>query len=361
MFDAAHYVPVLKGRAGEFAALREADERVRSSLTPLIEIPPVPWDFEAERPAKNTGDHVAGIAEALRGAWGIERRLFLDAALLASEDLIEGRHPLAHVVESTRGLGVLVVPVWGLERGTPYLDAVRDAIASDERGACLRLESDDLEEPEDMPERIRGALNAVGLGPSDTDLIVDLGAITAEQRWTGATARLLLSALPTPQDWRSLTLVASSFPLDLSGFQRETIGSTPRAEWQMWRALHARRHRLDRLPTFGDYAISHPAPREVDPRIIQRSASIRYTVDEDFLIAKGRSVRLHGAEQQHDLAATLAERPEYHGESFSAGDRHIAACARRETGPGNAMTWRRVGTSQHLAYVTSQIANLAGP
>ena len=140
----------------------------------------------------------------------------------------------------------------------------------------------------------------------------------------------------------------------------DSIGSEPRAEWQTWRGLYSRRDRLARMPAFGDYAISHPQPREVDPRIIQRSAAIRYTADDSFLLVKGRSVRLHGSEQHHELAAILVGRPEYHGEDFSAGDRYIAQSARREIGPGNATTWRRAGTSQHLAFVTSQLARPDG-
>ena len=132
----------------------------------------------------------------------------------------------------------------------------------------------------------------------------------------------------------------------------------PRAEWLIWKALHARRDRLNRLPTFGDYAISHPVPREVDPRIIQRSAQIRYSTDDEFLVVKGRSIRLHGNEQHYDLAAQLVGRPEFHGDGFSWGDSYIAARARREPGTGNGMTWRKAGTSQHLAFATSQIASL---
>jgi Beta protein len=322
----------------------------------LIEIPPIPWDFAAEKPAKSSRDHVSGVAETLSTSWA--SRIFLDACLLADEDLIDDRHPLALILEGAAEQGLNVVPVTGLTRGEKYTEAVNEALDRDKRGACLRLEGEDLEEPEQLPTILTEALNVLSLSAGDVDLVVDLGAITAEQQWAGATVRLLLAALPQVSEWRTLTLIASSFPLDLSGVDAESVVPHPRAEWTTWRALYDRSHRIERVPTFGDYAISHPSPREVDPRIIQRSAAIRYTVDDEFVLAKGRSIRQYGADQHYDLAAQLVARPDFHGDGFSWGDSYIAARARREPGPGNGMTWRKAGTSQHLAFVTSRLASL---
>lgn len=358
MFDEYHYVPVLKGRQGEYGALAEADDQVRSNVTPLLEIPPIPWDFEVEAPAKSTEAHVGDVAARIERCWGKDRRIFIDAGLLSEEDRIADRHPLAVVLDSARDVGITAVPVTGLGRGDAYDAAVAEALAADGRGICLRLEGEDLEEPEDLPEILAGVVSTLGLTAEDVDLVLDFGPISAEQRWTAATARLLLAALPDVESWRTLTLLASSFPVDLSGVDGNSIGLISRAEWLVWQSLHARRDRLSRLPTFGDYGISHPVPREVDPRIIQRSAAIRYTTDDEFLIVKGRSIRLHGPEQHYDLAAELVARPEFHGDGFSWGDSYIAARARRESGTGNGMTWRKAGTSQHLAFVASQLANL---
>ena len=45
-FNHTHYVPTLKGRAGEYGALQAMTAEVKAALTPLIEIPPIPWDFD---------------------------------------------------------------------------------------------------------------------------------------------------------------------------------------------------------------------------------------------------------------------------------------------------------------------------
>jgi hypothetical protein len=320
--------------------------------------PPVPWDFETEKPAKATLEHVASLPGAVAGSWGGNRRFFLDAGLLSDEDEIDGQHPLSTVLERCGQQGLLAVPVFGLGRGDSYFEAVGRAVTHDSHGACLRIGADDLEDADELSPAIIDALASLALQPQEVDLLIDLGPILPQQGWTGAAIRLLVSSIPHLGDWRSFTLAASAFPVDLSGVKGESVATLPRTEWAVWRGLHARRERLARLPTFADYGISNPVQREVDPRIIQMSAAIRYTLDEEFLIIKGRSVRLRGFDQYYELAASLASRQDFRGKDFSWGDAYIAECAARTKGPGNAPVWRRVGNSQHMAFVTNQLASL---
>ena len=110
------------------------------------------------------------------------------------------------------------------------------------------------------------------------------------------------------------------------------------------------------MPTYGDYAISHPEPAEVDPRIMRPSASIRYTHDDEWLVIKARNLRDHGYEQFHEVCGDLVRRAEYAGQQFSWGDGYIFDCAAKRVGTGNLTTWRKVGTSHHLAMVAHQLA-----
>ena len=116
--------------------------------------------------------------------------------------------------------------------------------------------------------------------------------------------------------------------------------------------------RLLRVPSFGDYAVNYPEETFVDPRIMRMSANLRYTLDSEWLILRGRNTRQFGFEQFRDLCSSLVMKSEFAGPSFSAGDKFIDDCAQGSTGPGNATVWRRVGTSHHLTHVSNQIANL---
>jgi hypothetical protein len=193
--------------------------------------------------------------------------------------------------------------------------------------------------------------------PEDTDLIFDLGPIASENVAALRVAVMsILRSLPNPSAWRTLVLAAGSFPQNLAGLAADDISLVVREEWRLWRAVRQRAHVLPRVPIFGDYGIAHPEPSEVDPRIMRPSASVRYTTEEHWLIPKGRNLRAHGYEQFHDVCEVLIERPEYSGKDFSWGDDYIWRCAHRAAGTGNLTTWRKVGTSHHLVFVTEALA-----
>jgi hypothetical protein len=168
----------------------------------------------------------------------------------------------------------------------------------------------------------------------------------------------MLISIQELEKWRSLTLASSSFPENLSDFGRDVIGKTERSDWLLWRGLIKNSGSINRLPRFSDYAISHPEIPEIDPRLMQASASIRYTADEHWLIVKGRGVRLSGFSQFNELCKKLIRRPEYKGPEFSWGDWFINECAEDREGPGNLTTWRQVGTNHHIKLVLHQIASL---
>src|SRR5438445_5954109 len=106
------YVPVLKGKEGEFAALEALASDVRPELMPLIEIPPVPYDYADERPGKSVEQHISGIAERLRRCWG-DNPLYLDLPWFAEGDerLQDGRIALEVVLADCARRGVRALPV----------------------------------------------------------------------------------------------------------------------------------------------------------------------------------------------------------------------------------------------------------
>ena len=143
------------------------------------------------------------------------------------------------------------------------------------------------------------------------------------------------------------------------GLPPSEISEVPRHEWMVWRRLIGDQD-LPRVPAFADYCIANPQPSEVDPRIMRPSASIRYTAAERWLILKGRNLRDHGYAQFHQVCRDLTALPEYCGAAFSWGDCYITQCAANQAGTGNLTTWRKVGTSHHLAFVLGQLSSLDG-
>jgi hypothetical protein len=360
MFHSKHYVPILKGRDGEYGALSCLLPESRNRMTPVIELPPIPWDFEQQRPAKTIDEHLRKVGQKIDRAWGPGRPFFLDCMWIAeTERMDDGAHPVEYLFGSARSRSLAPVPVVGLLRGADYVGACARVIRQDSRGVCIRIQREDFVDFTDFADEVQRLLDTVGVSTTDADLLLDLRALAPDHRSVDAVGALaLISQIPNLDQWRSFTVAATSFPENLIGLPPSDCSVVPRQEWGLWRDILAARS--FRLPTFGDYAISHPEHAEVDYRVMRPSASVRYTSDGSWLVLKARNLRDHGYGQFHDVCRDLIDRAEYRGSHFSWGDKYIEDCANEIVGTGNLTTWRKVGTSHHLAFVLRQVASVFG-
>ena len=148
---------------------------------------------------------------------------------------------------------------------------------------------------------------------------------------------------------------------------KNSFGVVPREEWIAWRDyLHAKRQNLPRLPTFSDCAIQHQSGVEgFNPILMQVSASIRYTLEEDWLLIKGESTRMKAPSDQFPK---LAHRLVYGDlQKYFLGPDHCRGCesmkAAADGAPrlGSAEIWRRLGTIHHVSMVMQGIDSLPWP
>lgn len=354
------YVPVLKGKEGEYGALEALPNDIRTRLMPLIEIPDVPYDYTNEGSAKSLDDHLSGTARRLKKCCQ-RSPLFIDLPWFEGEErLSDGRIALAAVLSDCASQGVRAVPVVSRKKSADYLTAAGRYSAEADSGACIRLLVADFGEDIDVEAEVHRLLD--GLGAADTssiDLVLDLEDLGLDTARAALVARSVFSMIPAKDEWRRIILVAASFPEDLSDVDAATVTTLPRREWDLWKTLQKRPGLLPRRDLiFGDYGIAHPVTKELDPRTMRMSASIRYTTTKNWLVLKGRNVRQYGFDQYFELCKELVTRTEYSGAPFSWGDRYISDCADGITGPGNATTWRKVGTNHHITLIADQIANL---
>ena len=276
MFGCDHYVPILKGREGEYGALQTLAPSTRQALTPLIEIPPIPWDFAEERPAKTVDQHLKKVGQKIDRAWGTGGCLFVDLLWIPdSEHMADGSHPQSHVFQSLRSRHVEAIPVVGLLRGDEYLQACRAIVGQDGLGVCVRIQREDFADFDDIGDTVGGILDVVGTTMQNSDLIFDLRALP-DDPVLGVDAVIdLVNRLPRLREWRTFTLAATSFPQNLTGMPPSDVTFVPRQDWILWTELARQHQSIPRLPTFGNYTVSHPEPAEVDPRIMRPSASVR--------------------------------------------------------------------------------------
>lgn len=352
-FGSNHYVPVLFTKAGERDALGDVDDHQKRAFTPLFVVHPIDWDFEVNQPKKTIDDHLDKLPDNLDKVW--EHPAFIDTLHVEDETMADGRDPLEWIVARAAENGRQFIPVIAPERRREALDAARNLLASGiTSDVCLRLGIENWGDE----QQIDDLLTAVGVGRAETHLVLDLRGDA------GPASRLALSGtlrgLPSPNEWKTLTVAATAMPqAPPSG---HGVHEIPRQEWINYRAIVDGGSFGERQPTFGDYAIAYPDPfDDVDPRVLQISAKLKYTCDDKWLLGrgglfKGTGGRGGGGESIRPVAAAISSHPEFAIPHCTGEDWIVAAAG---TGPtGAPRTWVRVGTAHHILRVLGQIGSM---
>jgi len=205
-------------------------------------------------------------------------------------------------------------------------------------------------------QQIDALLSLFKLTPADCDIIIDLRSNPSVDEAEVSKYIAIFKSFPYLDVWRTFTLAGSSFPESLADIQKDSSRLISRNEFKLWKLLLGNSE-LPRRPSFGDYGIAHPVLNDVDPRTMRMSANLRYTVENDWFILKAKDARRYGFNQFNGLCRKLVAHTEYRGAKYSWADEAIFACSLRNDKPGNASTWRALGTNQHLVFVAFQVAN----
>lgn len=360
MFNERHYVPILYGKRGEFSALRELGDVTRASITPMMIVPQVPWDYINDVPAKTLDLHLEGFIDGLSKAWGRDSPFFIDMRQFSQLDVFsDGQQAVARSLELVWAQFPQCIPVLSYPDWSDSEASIASSAAAASNGLCVRLCISRLDEDDDLGALLLNISERYNIMLERIDVVLDMEDILEQN--AGLYRRLassMINGIPELATSRTLTLAGTSFPQTLSGVEGGTIEVIARNEWNIWSGL-LRSQRLGRLPAFGDYAISATEVNDIDPRQMTMTASIRYTHEDSFIVVKGRSVKRHSFDQFHERSEALVGSAFFYGVDHCGADRQIAACAQRATSTGNASTWRKLGTLHHLTLVSEMVANFS--
>lgn len=343
-----HYIPVLKLKRAEKAALALVSEEYKAAVTPFFEV--------VERGDKHLDQHLDTAFTGLRFALTGYTRCFLDPREVIAGDPTN----FTNVFDRAKAECITFTPVISIAD----LEFTSEAMSYGDGTVALRIDRNYLESKSSC-EEILSDIKGFGLNPINTDLFVDIGSID-EMILPGfrALSESVLSKFPELLSWKSFTLTASSFPKSMGLVVRNSHCITERIEWNSW--LNASREVTapdDRSPTYSDCGIQHPIGVEgFDPRTMQVSATIRYTLSDGWLLIKGQSTKAVPAKLQFPMLARklvsgeLAEY--YYGVDHCAGCRLMEHAAEGAPNLGSAEVWRKLGTVHHITVVAQALERL---
>lgn len=348
------YVPILKGKLGEFIALGHMAPEVQASVRPVMEVVP---DGEVRDILETFRRHACDQLPP-----GLD--LAVDCGALWQHGPVGGGWqgpPLSWLSEAFGFWLLTLIPVFRPDDPKRALAEVRDVQRMHGGGAVMRLGSDRL--PADLAQADRQTaetLSWLSLAPEETDLLLDSGHISGDAAVADAVPRVLHALRwASRTSWRSVTVASGAFPSTLRGLPRERLHALHRWDAALWRkAAHAFH---GRTPDFGDYGITHTAMSVAPGR--RAAPNLRYTVGEDWAVAVA-----HNHHPGNDGFFALCEDLRHsdlwpaHGESISWGDAQLDLCAgRRRRKAGRPADWRAWATSHHLAVVTGSLRTLGLP
>ncbi len=369
------YVPVLRLKAAERYAVRALSNRIRQSCTPLIEI--VPADFlyasnKQNEKLKRVGKRLDEV-DLKHKMRKLKRdilhnfspgEVFIDFILVDEMKLqtSNGEHPLSLIANANSGQQIsllnedaVIVPTTGLNRSTEYNYAVSNIITRSEGRACIRLFEKELFD-RDLEQRLMTRIASLGTSPPQVDLIVNFSV----RNKATPTLKTTYNLLPNVKDWRTLTIVSGSYPVDLQKYQRNDVYEIPRTDFTAWSSEILSEQTWPRIPDYGDYTLRPPVFKDSSHR---PSASILYTtLSSIWKLYRGELPSNEGASsaknQYQAHAKLLCNSKEYFGKTYSMGDSYFDA-VKMGTKYGYSTGIIRAGINHHITVVVNQLATLS--
>lgn len=334
------YVPILRWKKGEQAALRQLSAPGRGDVFPLIILQNEQYKVKKETKLKPAVPSAEVFTDLVLHCWG-KGAFYLDATSLP--DLPNGQHPLSDICASARTKGLELIPCTKITATGAYNAAARAANSIDQAGVAVRL---DLGEVANAPQWAASWFVPL----QETDLIIDIGGNTRLVQQILPQAQATVQGLYLANQWRTVTLAGSTMPLDFSGLT-QGVHLIPRIEKVIWQIISSNvPFRLD----YGDYTT---VPANAVSKDIPWGYPInaRYTLHDEFLICKGTSpTGFGGVDMDVQLiqhATTILNYSNRNPLSHCWADAQIDAIATGALKPSNLATWVQYSVNRHIEVV----------
>lgn len=349
------YIPFLKLKSNEIAALKELALPIKSSITPFFDLP---------KKRGQTGDSLKTLI--LKAAKSVAKNLstvpsfYLDNYDIDDAILVDGGDNYAYACMAFSQTNF--IPVLGLDRpasrnSVVFAAKVGGLLKSDT--VAIRLMSEDFSSYSVIFPELQSLLRTAYLHFNKVDFVIDnrlcSGIDPAYRSVEIANFVGRASADFLVNRW---VITGSSLPAsarDIIDTESELVH--PRSELEIFRGACLR---LSVKGIYlGDYTVVSPFYSDPDiPAAALRNittAKVTYSYDDVHYIRRGGSLRSHarGELQYNDIAAEITKLPFFRGAPYSFGDKFIAEKSNFIGSTVTASTILKPTINLHMTYMAN--------
>lgn len=327
------YVPILKAKLGEKKAVLSLFDSTKDKITPLFEVPKDHLEkcdctfYEKDWVGRNF--YLDFPHEIIQNGLS-DKNFYAWFSTIKKEFLI----PVLHLCyDSSRVKQILSITCNGIAIRLTINEIFSDSFIEDYKIFTSNLKTDEV------------------------DLIIDAQELDGDQfNKELSTLKNAIKQLPNLTSYRNVIFTSGSFPKTLQVDKDELI-LLARSETKFFNAICTSFPNTNFI--YSDYCVNH---WDFFEYIIGMSVSfnIRYTVDDYYLIFKGKTAKKEGFNIVNVKAACkkLVKSSYYSGKDFSEGDAMIYSISDGTIKKGgNPTTWRMIGTNHHIEFIINLLSS----
>ncbi|WP_306120525.1 MULTISPECIES: hypothetical protein [unclassified Roseitalea] len=351
------YSPAMRGKEGEWSALRLLAPSVQQVIRPRMILPPAKGDAHPPLLADASSLGVLLHARTLLSCWPVERPIEFDIEYVEKALSPSNRQKaLRTLFDEARSHGHVVIPVVDLASLARGLGPLYRVLAAG-GPLTLRLTAADLADPTTF-ESVTRQLSELDVEPAQNNLILDFGASDFSD--VAITASVIEGAIEDALEtatWETITFQGSSYPRQNPASPGDGA-SVPRNEALAWQAASDTFAGTGESIIFGDYGADH-AEVEFGPGGGRADPHLRWADADCWRVERGSGRGKHTT-QMRDVANRLRTFGTSPGPGMCRGDDFVDGLVNGTGGCGNPSIWRSMNMTRHITYVARQRATALG-
>jgi hypothetical protein len=336
-----NYVPILKWKQGEKAALRNLNEEHKNQVVPLLEV------IDADEPTKIIDE---------RNTYFPNHPVYIDTHYIDGED---GAFLISLIEQSSK----ITYPVLYPDDFPSFADNMFQLTDR----VLVRIP---------VPEEVDGEsyeeiFQSINSWSKDKDIIIDimLDLYLIEKRSEASIKLLELknvirTYILDNDNFSDIIIASTSFPENLSSMTSGEDLYIDRYEINVFEKiiLFADFKKIKDRFIFSDYGVTRFTDTEIDFSKLKYGVlpKARYTLRDKYWVLKGKkdTKTRQWVRSQAQIARDIYKSPQYYGENFSFGDLDIKERALGIKGPGNNKDWVTIASNHHIAVVMEELSTL---